>query len=169
MRDEALFINGVFESVLDEIVNVQQHLPEQVLYLQPYRNQRIVHLADRPPTADDPVRLFLSITSDIQHVHYVAEIVGWDDKRYLTGKKRELVEQVIRLLQPGEGGIYEEAGVGEAVNLLHVRRMKKLSQTFSVSELTLRREGRKLSEGRTTSGGWAYVENPGDGWLMTYL
>ncbi len=35
MENEAIFINGIFDSVVDEILNVQQHVPEQILYLQP--------------------------------------------------------------------------------------------------------------------------------------
>ncbi len=61
MADYSLFLNGVFEEVLDDIYKVHQFLPEQVLYLQPYAGQPIKNLADEPPSVDDPLQLFLSL------------------------------------------------------------------------------------------------------------
>jgi hypothetical protein len=36
LKPIALFMNGVFESVLEEILQIQSVLPEQIMFLQPY-------------------------------------------------------------------------------------------------------------------------------------
>jgi len=171
MRDEALFLNGVYDSVLQEILEIQRYLPEQILYLQPYRDERIVHLAENPPSVDSPVRLFVSITDDLPMVHYVGEIVGWDDKRKLSEPKLKALNRVIKHLQKGEESVYEyiEDPQKLCVNLLHVRRLRQLPQPFSVGKLTNVKDGQPLSTNRTQSGGWVYVKNPGEVWLADYL
>jgi hypothetical protein len=158
MKDEGIFINGVFETVVDEILAVQAHLPEQVLYLQPYKGQRIVRLAENSPSVENPVQLFLSLTDDLPRVHYTCEIVGWDDKRQLVGQKRNIIEKVINTFQPNEGGVYmQRADDTECVNLLHVWRMKQLSKPFSVAEFLNVKDGLPISTNRSTSGGWVYL------------
>lgn len=171
MRNEALFLNGVYKDVLRDILAVQAHLPEQIMYLQPYSGQRIVHLAENPPTVLDPVRLFASVTDDLATVHYVGEIVGWDDKRRLEDDKLHVLNRLIYLLQPTEGGVYKKAKPdgSDCVNLLYVRRLRELSEPFSVAELIKADTGEPVSTQRTTSGGWAYVANPGDDWLEARL
>ncbi len=160
MALEALFINGVYESVLEEICRTQSVLPDQILFLQPYSSRPIVDLQIFPPTVNDPMRLFLSTTTDLPTVRYVAEIVGWDDKRTLTPEKRALIEQIIRLLQPGERELYDASAApgGVSLNLLHVRRLKKLHEPFSVERLVKVRDGGRLSPNRSMSGGWSYVQ-----------
>jgi hypothetical protein len=37
----ALFLNGVYEGVLEEILQVQAHLPEQIMFLQPHKGEAI--------------------------------------------------------------------------------------------------------------------------------
>jgi 5-methylcytosine-specific restriction protein A len=169
MRKEALFINGVYDSVLQEILDVQAFLPEQILYLQPYSSQRIVRLAENPPTVEDPVRLFASVTDDLATVHYTGEIAGWDDKRTLGDAKLEVLNRVISHLQPGEGEVYVEVGGKKCVNLLYVRRLRKLSRPFPVDQLINVNAGWALSTKRATSGGWVYVINPSEDWLSAHL
>lgn len=171
MRDVALFLNGVFDDVLQDILKVQAHLPEQILYLQPYSGSRIVDLAKDPPSIEDPVRLFASITDDLPRVHYAGEIVGWDDKRELDEAKLEALRRVISPLQPTEDGVYgrTESGDWDCVNLLYVRRLRRLSKPFSVAELTNARSGGPLSTNRSQAGGWVYVMNPDEGWLDGHL
>ena len=169
MRDYALFLNGIYRTVLEEILKVQSHLPEQILYLQPYKWARIVRLAEKPPTTGDPVRLFASTTDDLVTVHYTAEIVGWDHKRLLKAPKLDALNRVIGCLQPDEEGIYFEAHGTPCINLLHVRRLKRLAPPFSVAELININKDQPLSTARTTSGGWQYVRNPADAWLQEYL
>ena len=171
MREEAVFLNGVYEEVLDDILKVQLYLPEQILYLQPYSSSRIVHLAENPPTVDDPVRLFTSITDDLAMVHYTGEIVGWEDKRELSEGRLHTLNRVIYLLQPTEGGVYQKgtASGPDCVNLLYVRRLQRLASPFSVEQLTNANTGKPLSADRTTSGGWVYTANPSEAWLGQFL
>jgi hypothetical protein len=171
MRDAALFLNGVYESVLQEILGIQAYLPEQILYLQPFSSNRIVELAKRPPSVEEPVRLFISTTEDLPTVRYVCEIVGWEDKRELAGWKLNAINRVLFALQPNEGGVYglKEPEKPDMVNLLCVRRMRKLSKPFSVAELINARSGGPLSTNRSQAGGWVYVVNPDQEWLSGYL
>jgi hypothetical protein len=171
MRDEALFLNGVYEDVLEDIRSVQTCLPEQILYLQPYSGERIVHFADNPPSADDPVRLFVSLTDDRAMVHYIGEIVGWDNKRKLEGAKLRVLNRLVYVFQPTEDGVYMQATTDgpRCVNLLYVRRLKKLTKPFSVDQLTKISTGQPVSTKRATAGGWVYVENPDPAWLAAHL
>jgi hypothetical protein len=170
LRSEALFLNGVWDDVLLDILKVQEYLPEQVLYLQPYSSDRIVHLAENPPSVDDPVRLLMSITDDLARVHYIAEIVGWDDKRTLEGPKLTLLNRIIYAFQWTEDGVYQYGHDKQrpCVNLLYVRRLRKLSKPFSVGELTLTSTGQPHSTDRSTAGGWSYVINPDGAWLQAF-
>jgi hypothetical protein len=161
MKREALFLNGVFQSVLDEILAVQSVLPEQILFLQPYKSHAIARLRDDPPSPADPMRLLISLTNDLPNVSYTAEIVGWDDKRRLPGTPRHRVlNRLICTLQPNEGGLYDlsQAKDGESVNLLHVWRLRRLANPFSVGQLVKIADSEPLSEDRTRSGGWSYVK-----------
>lgn len=171
MRNEAIFLNGVWEIVLRDILEIQQYLPEHIMYLQPYKSDRMVLLAENPPTVDHPVRLLMSLTNDLPNVHYVAEIVGWDDKRMLTGGKLRWLNRLIYSFQWTEDGVYAHAGDPKkpCVNLLYVRRLKKLACPFLVDQLINVKDGQPLSTGRTQAGGWVYVQNPDDVWLATYL
>ena len=161
MRSEALFINGVYEDVLWDILKIQSALPEQILLLQPYSGRVMVKLRDNPPTIESPMGLFLSITTDLATVRYTAEIVGWDNKRTLSDSKRHVLNRIIYCLQPTEGGVYDASrtGEGKSVNLLHVRRLQRLESPFSVERLIKVSDGESVSAGRTTAGGWAYVRS----------
>jgi hypothetical protein len=173
MRDEALFLNGVYENVLADILEIQAHLPEQILYLQPHSGERIARLAEDPPSVEDPVRLLCSLTDDLAKVHYVGEIVGWDDKRELASDwlKLRMLNRVIYVFQPTEDGVYMTAGPDavDCVNLLYVRRLRRLSAPFSVDQLVNINTSQPVSTNRTRSGGWVYVTNPGSDWLEAHL
>ena len=171
MRDVALFLNGVYESVLNEILEIQKYLPEQIMYLQPYSSNRIVELAERPPSTEEPVRLFISTTDDLPTVGYTCEIVGWEDKRQLAGWKLNAINRVLFALQPNECGVYglREPDKPDMVNLLCIRRLRKLAKPFSVAELCKAKSGDPLSTDRTQAGGWVYVVNPEAKWLEGYF
>lgn len=163
MKFEALFINGVFESVLKEILLIQQYLPEHIMFLQPFSSDPITHLRDNRPSVDDPMRLFLSITTDLPTVHYTAEIVGWYDKRKISEEERFVFNRLIWTLQPNEGGLYDASPVGKpSVNLIHIRRLHKLNSPYSVTNLIKTSDNEPVSPDRTTAGGWAYVHNLDD-------
>jgi hypothetical protein len=155
----ALFINGVFESVLEEILAVQSVLPYYPMFLQPHANSVMVQLRDNPPTYAAPMQLFLSTTSELSRIVYRAKIVAWDDKRQLPPEKHAQLDRIIKLLQPGEGGLYDQAqsGSGESVNLLTIRHLRRLRKERSVAELRKLSDGEAVSTGRTTAGGWSYV------------
>lgn len=157
---EALFLNGVYEDVLQEVLKIQEDFPDHILFLQPYKAQAIKKLAEHPPTCEAPVVLYISKTDDLSIVAYQAEIVGWDDKRTLPASKFKAITRIILALQPNEEGIYNSSTVEgeESVNLLHIRRLKLLDQPFSVSKLIKTSDGRPYSENRTTAGGWSYVK-----------
>jgi hypothetical protein len=161
MKSETLLINGVYESVLEEILRIQRILPDQIMFLQPYSSEAIIHLRDDRPTVDDPMRLFLSITTDLPTVHYAAEIVGWDDKRTLSEDKRNVLNRLIWTLQPDEEGLYNASRVEgkPSVNLLHIRRLQNLTNPFSVTELVKTSDNMHVSPDRKTAGGWVYVRN----------
>jgi len=153
MSLEGIFINGVYSKVLSDIFDVQNLVPEQILYLQPYSGERIVKLSDNPPSVENPVRLFLSLTDDLPTIRYTCEIVGWNDKRELAGRRREIIESVIRSFQPTEQGVYASVRAVECVNLLFVWRMRQLSKPFSVAELHKVVDDQPVSTNRQTSGG----------------
>ena len=159
MKPEAMFINGQYEEVLENILSIQSELPDQILYMQPYSGFAMRKLKATPPSVDKPMKLFLSTTKDLASVWYEAEIVGWADKRSLSTTQREVINRVINALQPGQEGLYDAAngGKGESVNLLFIRRMQKRSTPFSVSQLTKTSDDQPLSENRTQAGGWSYV------------
>lgn len=154
----ALFVNGVYEAVLEEIIAIQSELPEHIMFLQPHATKRIVKLHDAPPSIDSPITLYASTTDDLSSVQYEAEIVGYDDKRQLDDKRERVLNRLIWTLQPREGGLYRLRDDGnDYVNLLHVRRMRKLDRPHSVSVLQNVKDNEPLAEGRSTSGGWVYV------------
>lgn len=159
MGSEGLFLNGVYQDVLRDILKIQSVLPEQILFLQPYSSRAMLKLRDDPPTIESPMRLFLSTTTDLATVRYAAEIVGWDDKRTLSDSKRHVLNRIIYCLQPTEGGVYDASRTaeGKSVNLLHVRRVQRLESAFSVERLIKVSDGKPVSPGRTTAGGWVYV------------
>ncbi|KAA3618541.1 MAG: hypothetical protein D8M58_21395 [Calditrichaeota bacterium] len=160
MKSEAILIYGVYESVLKEILNVQKELPDHVMYLQPYKSSPIKHLRDEEPTSENPYKLFLTITNDLNNVHYTAEIIGWDNKTLISEEKKKVLMRLLYTLQPEEGGLYNasRSDDGESINLLHIRRLIKLKKPFKISTLVKTKDNNPVKEGRTSSGGWAYVK-----------
>lgn len=166
MKKEALFLNGVYESVLKEILLIQEQLPEQILFLQPYSASPIIRLREDPPSVEDPMLLLISVTSGLPDVAYAAEIVGWDDKKKLDEnvKRFNVLSRLVWTLQPQEGGLYDLArsGEGKSLNLLHIRRLTPLgSAGFKVSELVKSVDGTPVSDQRATAGGWVYIRSEG--------
>jgi len=161
MKTESLFINGVYEETLKEISTIQSVLPEQILFLQPFSGSPITKLRDDTPTVDEPMRLFMSITTDLAAVHYIAEIVGWDDKSNLSARKRFILNRLITTLQPNEGGLYNASrtGDGQSINLLHIRRLRHIAPAFEVGHMLKTSDGMPVSDRRTTAGGFSYVRS----------
>ena len=169
MSDYSLFMNGVYEDVLQDILAVQSVLPEQILFLQPYAQGQIVKLAENIPTVEKPVQVFFSLTDDLNKVHYTGELVGWHDKQALSEKELMVMNRLIYMFQRTESGVYMKVGNTKCKNLLLVWRMKRLSQPFSVEELIKISDGAPVSPDRTMSGGYSYVKNPDAGWLAKHV
>jgi hypothetical protein len=154
--EKALFINGVYETVFAEIINAQKQDPEMVCYLQPYSSKLIKDLKNSPPNPENPLPLYLSTTNQLNHICYMADIVGWEDKRDLSEERLDLLNGHIREFQPGEGEIYFQMNGKNCVNLISIRNLKKMTNQLSVENLIKVSDGKPLKN-RTRSGGWSYV------------
>ena len=157
---EALLINGVYNSVLQEIVQMQKALPEHIMFLQPYSQRPIAELRDHPPSVSNPIKLFISVSDDLQHVKYEGEIVGWDSKPALEADKRNVIQRLIWAFQPGEQGLYMEINDKPCQNLLHVWRMREVDRPYPVDRLIKTSDGEPYSMNRSQPGGWSYVQEP---------
>ena len=151
MREKALFMSGNYKDNLQKIADVQAEDPEQVLFIQPHGNRRIAYLRDNPPTVDDPVTMYCSISKEMNQVHFVGEVVGWDDKTTISPQKRAEIDEIITTKQAPEPGVYD---VG--VNLIHVRRLVRVDPPFSVAQLVKISDKKPLSTKKWTAG-FSYV------------
>ena len=159
-NNNALFINGIFRTVLDKILETQAGNPDHTLFLQPESGSPIVMLKNSPPTPEDPVTLYASTTDDLSMVSYTAEIANWEDKTTLSQARIEQVNGILVLHQQGEGTLYDQSHVTDkrSINLLSIRRLTKLPEPFSVGQLVKVRDGKPLSTRRTRAGGWSVVQ-----------
>ena len=166
MPEVALFMNGIYRSVLEEIRETQSEFPDCTLFLQPYSGYPIRLFRKDVPTPEAPVTLYASTTDDLSNISYVAEIVGWEDKTVMTPSRRQEVNDLIQRHQPGEKLTSEEpAGLYNASrdpdrpskNLLHIHRMVRLDVPFSVGQLIKTSNGKPYSTNRKTPGSWSPV------------
>ena len=159
----ALYVNGVFEKVLVEIIAAQSRQRDLVCMLQPYSGEKIKLLAESPPSPGQPVVLYISVTTSLDQVSYRANIVGWSDKRSLDSTERVNLNARIRQHQPSEKEVYLAVNGRECVNLLFVRELERLPSPVSVSCFTKLSDRAPLRP-RTRAGGWSYVDAQTD-WL----
>jgi hypothetical protein len=89
----ALYLNGVYESVIKEILNAQKRDAKIVCYLQPYSSSPIARLANYPPDPGDPVTLYMSVTDSLPIVSYKADVVGWEDKQAIPEPRMSELKQ----------------------------------------------------------------------------
>lgn len=166
MPEVALFINGIYRSVLEEIRETQSEFPDCTLFLQPYSGDTIRMLQKDVPSPEAPVTLYASTTDDLSNISYVAEIVGWEDKTVMSPARRQEVNDLIQRYQPGErldpeepAGLYNASRnpARPSKNLLHIRRMVKLDAPFSVGQLIKSSNNKPHSTNRTTPGRWVPV------------
>jgi len=154
----SLYINGVYEDVLEEIRKAQASGPGLICYLQPYASDTIVRLAESPPTASDSVTLYISLTSSLSFVSYRTEIIGWENKGEIDPARLAELNNHIKKNQPGETEIYMVGGNDKpSINLISVRNMSRLETPIHVSSFIKLSNNRPLKP-RTTSGGWSYVK-----------
>src|SRR5690606_32795394 len=152
----ALFINGVYDGVLREIVTAQEREPGLDCYLQPYSSSAIAMLRNESPSKDDPVELFVSTTDQLSTVRYRALIVGWSDKRNLAPKDMRRLNAHMAEHQPGEQEVYLEVNGTACVNLLTASQLEEIEHPLPTSTLVKTSDGVPLKP-RTRAGGWSYV------------
>lgn len=154
----SLYINGVFEGVLEEIRKAQKNNSSLVCYLQPYASDAIVKLSEAPPTKTTSIALYISLTSSLPFVSYKAEIVGWENKQEIAHKRLLKLNTHIKRNQPSETEIYMEGGNGKpSINLISVINMERLEAPIPVSSFIKVSDNTPLKP-RSTSGGWSYVK-----------
>jgi len=168
----AFFENGVYESVLEEIIEAQKQDKNIICYIQPYSTGTIQFLKNICPSKNNPIVFYISTTSNLSLVSYTAEIIGWEDKRELLATDTDRVKKLnehIQKYQQGETDIYkypDETQTKECANLISIRNLRKLSIPFSVSMLTKVSDNIPLASTRSQAGGWsevyqlADIENP---------
>ncbi len=164
--ETALFINGVYEEPLREILKHQKASSKRHYYLQPYSPSRILLLANSSPTPKTPVTLYFSVTNKLNDICFRAKAVGWQDKRKLTSDDIDRLNKDIQRYQPSEGKIYLETPGGKrCVNLIHIVDLEKMAHPYSVSLLNKVTDGKPLKN-RERAGGWVPVR-PSPNWLGT--
>lgn len=159
----ALFINGVYESVLLEILSAQEARRGGFSYLQPHKGQVIAMLRRENPSTSKPIRLYASTTANLSSICYTAEIVGWSDKRELLVHQSDEIRNHLRELQQDELDLFDGAqeGATQAINIIVIQNLKRLENVYSTSLLTKRSDGLPLQK-RTRPGGWSEVNSLGD-------
>lgn len=155
--DKAFFLNGVFESVLTEIIEMKNSADIGLAYLQPYATGSAKLLEQKSPSPLDPIIGYFSTTKRLTEITYSAEIIGWEDKRQLTDIRKKEVNSFLIKNQPGEDGLYLLNKEGkEYVNLIKIRNLKKLKRAIPVTHLT--KVSNKKPHGiRSQAGGWSTV------------
>lgn len=153
----ALFVNGVYQGVLDRIVSAQSENQALICYLQPYKGTTIRGLASAQPTLDAPVKLYASVTKSLPLVSYEADVVGWRDKSSLSLSEVEAINAHLKQHQPNESLIAGSTDSG--TNLLYVLNVRKLDNPLPAYEFVKVSNGEPLRP-RTRAGGWSYVIPP---------
>lgn len=158
----ALFINGIPDAVLTEILEAQRVQGGGDFYIQPFAGQIIKMLQESNPSPTKPVRLYVSSSENLSQIRYTALIVGWKDKRGLEADEKAVVRQHFEKHQPGELNLFDgdDKAVEKAVNLIKIRDLVQLDQILPTELL------RKVSDGlplkrQTSSGGWTEVYDTG--------
>lgn len=155
---KALFLNGVYASVLETIVKSQEQGQEKN-FLQPYSQYKIKLLKDNFSHGENPIILYISTTDNLNKISYQAEIIEWHDKQKLSAEELRIFNMHIAQHQPGETEIYLSREYnGKTVpckNLLRIRNLTEIS-AFPISKLIKVSDGQPL-QNRTQSGGWSEV------------
>lgn len=153
----SLFLNGVYESVLEEILKAQENDPGQVCFLQPYSGVEIKLLAEKLPSEKEPIPLYISTTTHLDKICYRADIIKWENKQKLTQGRISELNQNIEKCQPNEIKIHTVFEDGrQSVNLISIINLQKFVNRYPVEKLTKVKSGKPL-KARSQAGHWAYV------------
>ena len=120
-------------------------------------------LKKSPPTPQNPVRVYMSTTDNLQQISYTAEIIGWEHKELLTTARRKSVRNHLKRYQPGEINLFDGLhAIGKkAVNLVKIRNLVLLQSLHPINLLVKCSDNLPLKN-RTRSGGWSEVNDIGD-------
>jgi predicted HNH restriction endonuclease len=154
--EKALFANGIYEQVLEEIIAAQGRSKENVFYMQPFSEKIIRSLNEFPPGEDFKWVQYASTTNNLNQIQYVAEIIGWENKQELSPERFAFVDSQLRKNQPGEEGLYLEKYEKKCINLISITNLRKLSKPIPVSHVFKISDGKSLKS-RSRAGGWSYV------------
>jgi len=66
---EGLFLNGVFEGVLEEILSSIDNSSEKVFYLQPYSEKYITLLKDTNLSMMNRIPMYISTTKNLRNIY----------------------------------------------------------------------------------------------------
>ena len=156
-RKQAVFLNGVFDAVLEEIMEAQKKNPGMVFYLQPHSTRVLQYLAKAVPSEDNTIQLYISTTRTLDKVCYIADVIRWEDKQEIPEERLTKLNKHILEYQPGEEEIYLETNKGGLYkNLISIVNLKRIPNQFSVLNLI------KVSDNtpykpRSRAGNWGYV------------
>lgn len=157
MMNFTLYLNGVYEQVLEEIRKAQADNPGLVCYLQPYSARAIAKLAESPPTPEAAIMTFISLTSSVSFISYQAKIIGWENKSEIAFARLGELNAHMQKHQPSEKEIYMESNGKPCINLISVVDVEQLEEQIPVSKL-LKISDQTPLKPRSTSGGWSYVK-----------
>jgi predicted HNH restriction endonuclease len=152
LKDRVFYANGVYKQVLEEIIFAQKSNSDKVFYLQPYSFEIINELRDLTFEKGYKWQLYASTTEDLNHIHYVADIIGWENKQELSASRLEFLNDHIKSFQPKESNIYQDKGA----NLISVRNLRKIQQPIPVNQCFKISDGSQLKP-RTLAGRWSYL------------
>ena len=152
----AIYLNGVFEEGLREILGVQSTEPDRVCYLQPHGSNVIKRLQEEKPSLANPVKIYMSTTTLLSHVSYTADIIDWRHKDDIKDSELKTLNEHIRLYQPVEQSIYMEINGKKPANLISIKGLTKHVEPFSVTTLKKIDDGNSLGV-RTQAGNYSYV------------
>lgn len=165
----AVFVCGLDRAAVEEVWNVQQYLPCQILYLRPRSNLRIDRIAGWRPTAERPMQLLISTADNTDNVHYCCEVVGWDDTTNILPSRDKIIGRVVNEFQKTNTQIYRNGTPGKNFrNVLHVWRMQKLVRPFRAANLSML-HGARYSPEYTEQVDWCYVKAPDQYYLNNMI
>ena len=152
----AIYLNGVYEDGLRQIIGVHHREPDRTCYLQPHGSNVIKRFQEESPSNENIVPIYMSVTTNLADVTYVADVVGWRQKSELNDNEVQEMNEHIRRYQSLEQSIYFEINGKKPVNLILVKRLRRLRRAYPTSMIKKLSDGQPLGQ-RTQSGNYSYV------------